>query len=107
MQWHDDKLTLDLNRDRIRTVLRETYETCRTVLGTSLDISADEFVARIEPYLLSNRIALMIPLELSNSKFPGLTIEVDLKRASVFARIPSRARNHPRQVELNRYLKSL
>jgi hypothetical protein len=105
MQWPEDKLTLDLNRDRIRTVLRETYETCRTVLGTSLDISVDDFVAQIEPYLQSNRVAIPVKLTLPCKKFQDPEVEVNLQRAKVIIRMSPR--NKKWQVELNRYLRSL
>jgi len=105
MQWHDDKLTLDLDRDRIRIVLRETYETCRTVLGSSLDISVDDFVAQVEPYLQSNRIAIPVTVKLPCKKFQDIDVEVNLQRAKVFIRMNQRNRRW--QIELNRYMKNL
>jgi len=105
MQWLDDRLTLDLNRDRIRTVLHETYETCRTVLGTFLDISVDDFVAQIEPYLQSNRVAIPVTLKLPCKKFQDIDVEVNLQRAKVFVRMSPR--NKHWQVELNRYMTNL
>lgn len=105
MQWHDDKLTLDLNRDRIRTVLHETYETCQTVLDTSLDISEDDFVSQVEPYLGSNRIAIPVKLSLPCRKFMGIEIEVNLRRAKVICKMNHH--NRKWQVELNRYLTKL
>ena len=107
MRPHSPKIVLDLDRDRIQTVLREAYGICQATLSTSFDLTVDEFVAKIEPYLQSNRVTCLISFDLNNKKYPGLTIDVDLRKASVFARIPSRARNHPMQVELNRYLKGL
>lgn len=97
-------IELDLDRERIYTVLRETYEICRERLETDFDISVDDFVKSINLFLDSNRVSYTVPLRLPGKKYPGLAIEVNLRRAKVFARIPSRSRNHPKQVFLNRYL---
>lgn len=100
-------IDVDLNRDRIKTVLKEAYSVGQELLAVSFDISADAFVSQIEPYLGSNRVTLPVFLSLPSKRYPDLKIEVNLRRAKVFARIPSHARNHPKQVLLNRYLKNL
>lgn len=101
------EILLDINRDRIITVLRESFRICQDILVTSFDITEDQFVSRIQPYLDSNRVSLPVSLDLPCREYPGLKIEVNLRRAKVFARIPSYVRNHPKQVLLNRYLKAL
>lgn len=98
---------LDLDRERIRTVVGESYSVCKDLLGVDFEISQEDFVKRIDPYLESNRVTIPVRIELPNRKYPGMSIEVDLRRKKVFARIPSRKRNHPKQVYINRYLKSL
>jgi len=105
MRWHEDKLTLDLDRDRIHTVLRESYETCRTVLGTSFDVSEDEFVAQVDPYLESNRVTIPVNLPLPCQRHQGMSIEVNLRRAKVICRMSRRDRRW--QIELNRYITNL
>lgn len=102
-----DRVFVDIDRDRIRTILLETYRTTRDVLGIEIEIAEEEFVRQVEPYLESNRISLPVFLGLPNQKYPGLQIEVNLRRAKVFARIPSHRRVHPKQAFLNRYLKVL
>lgn len=98
---------LDLDRNRIKTVLTETYRQCQDILGTEMDIPEDVFISKVNPYLDSNRISTPVLLDLPCRQYPGLAIEVDLRRQKVFARIPSRRRYHPKQVILNRYLKHL
>lgn len=107
MEKKKTDIYLDLDRDRIKTVLHETYDTAEDLLDTTFDLSIEEFVAQIDPYLDSNRVSVPVQIRLPSKKYPQLHIEVDLRRGKVFARIPSHARNHPKQVLLNRYLKVL
>lgn len=103
----NNNIFLDINRDRIRKVLSETYRACSELLNVEFEISEDEFVKKIDPYVDSNRVSLPVSINLPSRLYPDMLIEVDLRRAKVFARIPSRARNHPKQVLINRYLKAL
>lgn len=98
---------LDLDRNRIRSVLSETYKNCKNILGVEFEISEEEFMSRVNPYLDSNRVSIPVFIDLPSQRYPGLKIEVNLRRAKVFARIPSRRRYHPKQVELNHFLKAL
>lgn len=102
-----DSVYVDIDRERIRTILLETYNTVRDVLSIDIEISGDDFVQQVSPYLDSHRVSLPVFLDLPNQKYPGMKIEVNLRRAKVFARIPSRRRVHPKQAFLNRYLKAL
>ena len=103
-----DKIVLDVDKDRIRTILGETYKTVEDVLMVSPDISLEEFVSQVDKYLDSNRITnIPVYLDLPTPMFPGMKIEVNIRRAKVFARIPSRRRFHKKQALLNRYLKVL
>jgi hypothetical protein len=101
------EIILDLDRERIRTILKESYTACEDLLGVKFEISQEEFVSKINPYLDSNRVSIPVRIDLPTRKYPGMVIEVDLRRKKVFARIPSHRRNHPKQVYINRYLKSL
>lgn len=100
-------IVLDINRDRIKSVLSETYTICAEQLNVEFDKTQEEFVRQIDPYLDSNRVSIPVFLELPSARYPGLRIEVNLRRQKVFARIPSRKRHHPKQVLLNKYLKVL
>jgi hypothetical protein len=99
----DNKLTLDLDRNRIRTVLSETYRICQDYLGVDFNVSAEEFVSMIDPYLDSNRVSIPVTLNLASRKYPTMRIEVNLRRKKVFARL------HPpsTQATLNHMLKAL
>ena len=99
----DKSFVLDLDRDRIKTVLREAYDISKDFLNTDFSITADDFVAKIDPYLDSNRVTIPISLELPSKKFPGMRIELDFRRKKVFARV------HPpsKQATLNHMLKVL
>jgi len=103
MREPDDKLVLDLDRDRIKTVLRESYNISKDFLVTEFDISADEFVSKIDPYLDSNRVTITISLSLPSRKYPLMRIDLDPRRKKVFARL------HPpsKQAQLNHMLKAL
>jgi len=99
----DEKFTIDLDRDRIRTVIREAYNISKDFLVTDFSITADQLVSQIDPYLDSNRVTIPVTLLLPNKKYPGMIIEVDLRRKKVFARL------HPpsKQATLNHMLKGL
>ena len=99
----DDKFVLDLDRDRIRTVVREAYKISSDFLVTDFLISADDFVAQLTPYLDSNRVTIPISLDLPSKKYPGMRLDVDFRRRKVFARV------HPpsKQATLNHMLKAL
>ncbi len=103
MKHNDDGIVLDLDRDRIKTVLREAYNVSHDFLVTDFFITADQFVDQINPYLNSNRITIPVQLNLPSRKYPGFKIEVDLRRKKVFARL------HPpsKQATLNHMLKAL
>jgi hypothetical protein len=94
---------LDLDRDRIRTVLRETYNVGKDILGADFQITVDDFVSKIEPFLDSNRVSTIVLLHLPSRKHPELKIEVNLRKKSVIARMF----NKFKRVELNRFLTKL
>lgn len=103
MREPDDKFVLDLDRDRIKTVVLEAYNISRDFLSVEFLITAEEFISRLNPYLDSNRITIPIFLDLPSKKYPGMRLEVDLRKKSVFARF------HPpkKQAILNHMLKGL
>jgi len=103
MKEIDEKFVLDLDRDRIKTIILEAYNISSDFLCTDFQITAEEFVSRIDPYLDSNRITLPIFLNLPSKKYPGMRLEIDLRRKKVFARL------HPpkKQALLNHMLKGL
>jgi len=103
MRELDKKFVLDLDRDRIKTVIREAYNISQDFLVVDFSITVDEFVNKIDPYLDSNRVTIPVTIDLPSSKYPGMKIEVDLRRKKVFARV------HPpsKQAALNHMLKAL
>lgn len=103
MREPDEHFVLDLDRNRIKTVLQETYEICKNFLSTEFLITMDEFTSKINPYLDSNRVTIPVSLDLPSKKFPGMRIDVDIRRKKVFARV------HPpsKQATLNHMLKVL
>jgi len=102
-----DKIDLDLDKDRILTIVSEAYRICKDVLQTDFQVSLEDLLSKVKLHVDSNRVAIPIRLDFPNRKYPGLTLELNLRREKIFARIPSRARNHPKQVLLNRFLKAL
>lgn len=103
MREPDEHFVIDLDRNRIKTVLQETYNISKNFLGTEFLITSDEFVSKINPYLDSNRVTIPVSLDLPSKKFPGMRIDVDIRRKKVFARV------HPpsKQATLNHMLKVL
>lgn len=99
----DNQHILDLDRNRIKVVLREAYTICCEVLETSFDLSVDEFVSKINPYLDINRITIPVTINLPSRKHPELIIEVDLRKKSVMSRMV----NREKRFLLNRSLKNL
>ena len=94
---------LDLDRDRIRTVLRETYNACKDILGADLLITIDDFAGKIDPFLDSNRVSTTVILHLPSRRYPELKIELNLRKKSVIARML----NNYKRIELNRFLTKL
>jgi hypothetical protein len=99
----DNEINLDLDLDRIKSVLLETYNVCKNQLDIEFNISSEEFVSKINPYLNSNRISIPISLPLPSKHYPEMVIEVNLRQKSVFARF----RNRKKQAQLNYYLNAL
>ena len=94
------KIELDLDRDRIKTVLYETYNICRDTLEVEFDISSDIFFGKMDVYLRSNRVTTPVLLDLPSKKYPDLKIEVDPRKKSVIARMG----NRKKRILLNRVL---
>lgn len=103
MRDPDEKFVLDLDRDRIKTIVLEAYKISQDFLSTQFLITAEDFASRIDPFLDSNRITIPVHLDLPSKKYPGMRLEIDLRRRKVFARL------HPpkKQAILNHMLKSL
>jgi len=99
----EEKEVLDLNRNRIKSVLLEAYKICGEQLGTSFTISAEEFASKANIYLDSNRVTIPVLIDLPSLRYPGIKIELNLRRQKVFARMPYRKK----QARLNHYLKVL
>ena len=103
MREPDAHITLDFDRERIKTVLLETYKISKEFLETEFQISSEEFVSKVNPYLDSNRVSIPVFLDLPTSDYIGMKIEVDLRRKKVFSRM------YPKKVQatLNHLLKAL
>jgi len=97
------KIELDLDRDRIKTILREAYKICGDILGVAFDITEDAFVSKINPYLDSNRVTTPVLLGLPSYSYPDMKIEVDIRRKKIIARMD----NRKKRIFLNRYLTKL
>lgn len=99
----DNHIKLDLDRNRIKTILFEAYRISKDFLGVEFNVSADEFVSQIDPYLDSNRVSIPVTLNLASRKYPTMRVEVNLRRKKLFARL------HPpkTQATLNHMLKAL
>ena len=99
----DNDIRLDLDRNRIRTILHEAYRISKDFLGVEFHLSEDEFVSQIDPYLDSNRVSIPVNLNLASRKYPTMKIEVNLRRKKLFVRL------HPpkTQATLNHMLKAL
>jgi hypothetical protein len=103
MEIEKYKIQLDLDRNRIRTILGEAYSVCKDTLETEFDISCDEFVSKIDPFLESNRVSTRVRLNLPSYKYPELFIEVDIRKKKLIARM---AQDRMR-IHLNRFLTKL
>lgn len=99
----DSDIVLDLDRERIKTILHEAYTSCRTYLQTDFNITEDQFVDQINVYLDSNRVTIPVSLGLPSKAYPEMQIEVNLRRKKVFVRM----RSAKKQAEMNYYLKTL
>ena len=97
------KIELDIDRDRIRTILGEAYEQISNLLKISFWDIKENFVSKIDPYLSSNRITTNVFLDLPSDMYPEMKIEVNIRRKGVFVRMGSKKK----QALVNRYIKNL
>lgn len=98
------KIELDIDKDRIRSILIETYNNCRDILEVDFKISAEDFVLKIDKFLESNRVASVpVSLNLPSQKYPELIIQVNFQKKSIIARML----NKKKRILLNRYLTKL
>jgi len=98
------KIELDIDKNRIRSILSDTYNNCRDVLEVEFNISAEDFVSQIDKFLESNRVvSVPVKLNLPSQKYPELIIEVNIQKKSVIARML----NRKKRILLNRYLTKL
>lgn len=103
MRNEEYKIELDLDRDRIKSVLTEVYSICEDMLGVEFNISVEEFVEKVNVFLDSNRVSTPFQLNLPSRQYPELKIEVDPRKKSVIARMA----NRKKRIFLNRYLTKL
>lgn len=103
MQSEEYKIELDLDRDRIKAVLTETYSICKDMLEVQFNVTVEEFVEKVDVFLGSNRVSTPFLLNLPSLKYPELKIEVNPRKKSVIARMT----NKKRRIFLNRYLTKL
>lgn len=103
MEIEKYKIQLDLDRNRIKTILQEAYTVCKDTLGTEFDITCEEFVSKIDPFLDSNRVSTIVRLNLPSYKYPELVIEVDIRKKRLIARM---AQDRMR-IHLNRFITKL
>ena len=103
MQNEKYKIELDLDKDRIKSVLIETYSVCENMLEVQFNISVKEFVEKVDVFLDSNRVSTPFLLNLPSPKYPELKIEVNPRKKSVIARMT----NRKKRIFLNRYLTKL
>jgi len=103
MKNEEYKIELDLDKDRIKSVLSETYSICEDMLGVSFNITVEEFVKKIKIFLDSNRVSTPVLLNLPSRQYPELIIEVNPRKKSVIARMA----NKKKRIFLNRYLTKL
>lgn len=94
---------LDIDRDRIRTVLGEAYSISKDMLNVEFNESCEDFVKRIEPFLACNRISTIVTLNLPSKKYPAMTLDIDFRRAKIIAR----NLNKSQRIFINRYLTKL
>jgi hypothetical protein len=85
-----NRIVLDLDRDRLRTVLRESYKICRDTLAVEPLILEDRFVAKLEPYLESNRVTTLVTLALPIPGHEEAILELDLRKRSAMIRMANR-----------------
>ena len=99
-----EKIELDIDRNRIKDILLETYRICQDILEAEFKISSEDFVSKVDKFLSCNRIASVpVRLNLPAQKYPELVIEVNFQKKSVIARMF----NKRKRILLNRYLTKL
>lgn len=105
MRSRDEKYRIHLNidRERIRTIVAEAYRTCAEMLQIEFLITEEEFTSRVDPFLDGNRVSTTFQLPLPSAAYPEMLIEINPRKPSVFARIANRSR----QAFVNRFLTKL
>ena len=97
------KIELDLDRDRIKSILSEVYLTCKDILSVTFNITSEEFISQIDKFLNSNRVSISVLIPLPSDKYPDLKIEVNLRNKKVIARMSNRVK----RILINRYITKL
>ena len=96
-------ISLDIDKNRIRDVLKETYTICQEILKVDFYVTQDEFVSKIDPFLESNRISTAVSLGLPSHRYPEMLIEVNVRKRGVIARMNDKNK----RIYLNRILTNL
>lgn len=97
------KIELDLDRNRIKSILSEVYQTCKDILDVTFSFTSEEFVSQINKFLDSNRVSTSVLIPLPSDKYPNLKIEVNLRNKNVIARMS----NKKKRILINRYITKL
>ena len=97
------RIVLDLDRDRIKGILREAYKACKDLLSVEFLVGEDEFVSKVDPYLDSNRVSTDIRIPLPCREHREMLVEIDPRAKKVMVRMV----NRKLQARLNNFLGSL
>lgn len=84
------RIVLDLDRDRLRTVLREAHRICRDTLGEEPLVPEERFVEKLEPYLASNRVSRLVTLAMPIRGHEETLLELDLRSCSAMVRMANK-----------------
>lgn len=80
------KISVDINKDRIREIVAEALRMIREYLQEDLGRTDEQMLAVLEDILVSNKVASWFFLSIDSKKIPDLMLRVDPKRREVLCK---------------------
>lgn len=96
-------IRVDIDRDRIKEVVSESYRMLQEYTDGDIHISKEEVMSQLERILLSGRISTRFFLNIPSDSMPDMLLRVDPIRRKVLAR----SKLKKRAAEINHFLKVL
>lgn len=86
MTEREIELRVDIDRDRIKEIVREALRMMYEYLGGEYSISQDQILETLDKLLDSNIVSTQFYLNVGSSKIPDLRLRVDPRRRKILGK---------------------